>query len=258
MEGVGGVVNRSHTTAGNAAYEQAREWLTLDVNAAVEGALEGGATEVVVLDAHGANAAVNFVYEKLDERARYIQGTPWTSYPQSLDSSFDAMFQLGAHAMAGTPGAVLEHTMSSLAWVEMLINGKPMGEIGLCAAIAGEFGVPMTFVSGDDKACAEARSIAPLVECAVVKEGIGRHCAKLLPMPAVHHLIRERARMAVEKTKEIEPFRVEPPIEIQIEYFRTESVDPIKEREGVRKIGPRRVAYTGGSVGEACGRIWGG
>lgn len=257
FEGVGGVVNRSQVMAGSAAYEKAREWLTLDVNAAVEGALEGGATEVVVLDAHGANSAVNLIYDKLHEGARYIQGTPWTNYPQSLDDSFDAMFQVGAHAMAGTPGAILEHTMSSLAWVEMLINGEPTGEIGLCAAIAGECGVPTVMISGDDKACREAQAISPQVECAVVKEGITRHCANLLPMPVVHRLIREKARLGVGKAKTIVPFKIEPPIEIQIEYFRNETTDGIREREGVKKIGPRRVAFTGNSVTEAAWRIWG-
>lgn len=257
FEGVGGVINRSQVTAGNAAYEKAREWLTMDVNAAVEGAIEGGATEVLVIDGHGANGANNFLYEKLHSGARYIQGVPWMEYPPSLDDSFDAMIQIGAHAMSGTPGAILEHTMSSLAWVEMVVNGKPMGEIGLCTAIAGEFGVPLVAVSGDDKACREAQSLSPHVECAVVKEGISRHCAKLLPMPEVHRLIHESTRLGVGKAKRMQPFKIESPVEIEIEFFRNESVDGLREREGVRKIGPRRVAYTGNTVREAAWRIWG-
>ncbi len=140
----------------------------------------------------------------------------------------------------------------------MLVNGQPMGEIGLCAAVAGHFGVPFVMVSGDDKACREAAELVPDIECAVVKEGISRHCAKLLPMPAVHSLIREKAKSAVSKSKTIRPFTVDAPVEIQIEYFRNNIVDGIKEREGVRKVGPRKVLYTGGDIIEAFRRVQGG
>lgn len=258
LEGVGGVVNRSQVFAGNAAYEKAREWLTLEVNAAVQGAIDGGATDILVLDGHGANNAVNLVYEKLHEGARYIQGVPWMEYLQSFDSSFDGLFQIGAHAMSGTQEAVLEHTMSSESWVEMLINGRPFGEIGLCAAIAGHFGVPFVMVSGDDKACKEAEQLSPGLECAVVKRGISRHCAELLPMPVVHNLIREKARAAMAKLKTIQPLRLDSPVEIQIEFLRTDSADCVRERKGVTRIGPRTVVYTGENVVEAFSRVRGG
>lgn len=258
MEGVGGVVNRSQVSVGNAAYEKAREWLTLEVNAAVTGAIEGGASEVVVLDGHGANSACNMLYERLRPGAWYIQGTPWMKYLPELDGSFDGLFHVGAHAMAGTPGAVLEHTMSSGAWVEMRINGKPTGEIGLCAAVAGEFDVPFVLVTGDDKACREAAEISPGIECAVVKEGISRHCAKLVPMAEVHGFIEKSARQAVQRAKTIRPVKIEPPVEISIEYLRNDMVDNIREREGVLKVGPRTVVFTGGSVVEAFARVLGG
>ena len=258
MEGVGGVINRSQVFSAQAYYEKTREWLTMEVNAAVEGAIQGGATEVLALDGHGANNACNMLWEKLHKGAQYIQGTPWTEYLQSLDNSFGGFFHIGAHAMAGTLGAILEHTMSSEAWVEMLVNGKPMGEIGLCAASAGHFNVPFIMVSGDDKACAESAGYSPGIEAAVVKYGISRHCARLLPMPVVHDLIREKAKAAVQKAKTIKPFKVEPPVEIQIEFFRNDMVDGIREREGVRKIGPRKVVYTGNNIIEAFGRRMGG
>jgi len=258
MEGVGGVINRSQVFSSQAYYEKTREWLTLEVNAAVEGAIQGGATEILVLDGHGANNACNMLYEKLHKGAQYIQGTPWTEYLQSLDSLFGGFFHIGAHAMAGTQAAILEHTMSSEAWVEMLVNGKPMGEIGLCAACAGDFGVPFIMVSGDDKACAESAGYSPGIETAIVKYGISRHCARLLPMPVVHDLIREKAKAAVQKAKTIEPFTVEPPVEIQIEFFRNDMVDGIREREGVKKVGPRKVLYSGNSIIEAFGRRMGG
>jgi D-amino peptidase len=258
LEGVGGVVNRSQVFTGNAAYEKSRDWLTKEVNAAVEGALEGGATEILVLDGHGANNAVNMLYEGLHRGATYIQGVPWTDYLQSLDESVGGLFQLGAHAMAGTKGAILEHTMSSETWVEMRVNGKPMGEIGLGAACAGHFDVPFVMVSGCDKACAEAAAISPGVECAVVKYGISRHCATLLPQPVVLDLISEKARLAVQKATSIRPLKLDSPVDIEIDYLRNDSVDSIRGRHGVTKLGPRTVRFTGANVIEAFDRVRGG
>lgn len=258
LEGVGGVVNRSQVFAGESGYEKSREWLTLEVNAAVAGALEGGATEVVVLDGHGANGAVNMLYDRLHEGAQYIQGSPWGRYLPVIDETFGAFFHIGAHAMSGTGQAILEHTMSSTSWVEMLINGRPAGEIGLCAYVAGHYGVPFAMVSGDDKACAESAAISPGLECATVKYALSRHCALLLPQSAVHGLIREKACIAVTRAGEIAPTRIDAPVEIQIEYFRTEHADGIREREGVRKIGPRTVVYSGADIVEAFGRTMGG
>ncbi|MGQ9454682.1 MAG: M55 family metallopeptidase [Armatimonadota bacterium] len=258
LEGVGGVVNRSQVFAGSAAYEKSCERLTLEVNAAVEGARAAGANEILVLDGHGANSAVNLVYDKLHPGATYIQGVPWTQYLQDLDSSFSAMFQIGSHAMAGTAGAVLEHTMSSEHWVQMRINGVKMGEIGLAAACAGVYDVPFAMVSGCDKACAEARTLNPDVECAVVKYGISRHCARLLPHSLVLELIREKAYLATKKAPSMRPFKIGPPVEIEVDYFRNDLVDSIKEREGVEKIGPLTVRFSGKDVIEAFARIRGG
>jgi D-amino peptidase len=199
LEGAAGVVARDQVFAGNSGYEKARDWLTADVNAAVEGAVAGGATEVIVLDGHGANSAVNIRYENIHPKASLIQGSPWPEYLQMLDASFAGVFQIGAHAMSGTPEAVLEHTMSSDSWVEMTLNGKPTGEIGLCTAIAGHFGVPFVMVSGDDKAAAESQELSPGLEAAVVKQAISRGCALLLPREVVDETIRECAKRAVLK-----------------------------------------------------------
>ncbi|HEY3298506.1 MAG TPA: M55 family metallopeptidase [Armatimonadota bacterium] len=257
LEGVNGVVHPDQTDIIGPGYEKAREWLTLEVNAAVQGAVDGGATEVLVVDGHGMNNACNMVYDKLHKAATYIQGSPWSEYLQSLDSSFDGMFQIGAHAMAGTPAAVLEHTMSAASWVEMRLNGKPTGEIGLIAAIAGQFGVPFVMVSGDDKACAESAALVPDVECAVVKRGISRHCADMLSMNDAHALIREKARQSMRKLKIIKPVVVDSPVEIEVFYLRTHEVDAIIEREGVRKIDSRKVVYTGKNVIEAFDHVRG-
>ncbi|MEN6357985.1 MAG: M55 family metallopeptidase [Armatimonadota bacterium] len=258
LEGAGGVINRSHVFSDQPGYPQARHWLTMDVNAAVEGAIAGGATEILVLDGHGGNGACNFLYDELHPGAQYIQGAPYTQFPQGLDDSFDGFFFVGAHAMAGTPGAILEHTMSSMSWVEMRINGAPTGEIGLFAAAAGMRGVPFVMVSGDDKACLEAASISPDVECAVVKEGISRHCAKLLPPAKVRELIKEKARLGTAKIKSIQPVKIDGPVEIQIRYFRNDLVEAVHEREGVRKVDPQSVVFSGKDLLDAWKKVMGG
>ena len=258
MEGVGGVINQGQTFSDGSGYEQAREWLTLEVNEAVKGAIDGGATEILVLDSHGVNMTRNFRWDMLHPGARYIQGGPRRDYVHLLDESFDGLFQIGVHAMAGTPGAVLEHTMSSGSWVEMRINGELMGEIGLSAAAAGVFDVPFVMASGDDKACAEAQTVSPHVEFAVVKEGISRHAAVLKPMPVVHELIRDAARAAMGRLKTIQPFKLESPVELSVRYFRNDTYESIRERDGVKKIAPQTVIYSGKTVVEAWRRVWGG
>jgi D-amino peptidase len=258
LEGVSGVVTRDQVFAGNSGYEKARDWLTADVNAAVEGAVAGGATEVIVLDGHGANSAVNIRYENIHPKACLIQGSPWRDYLELLDGSFGGLFQIGAHAMSGTAGAVLEHTMSSDSWVEMTLNGRPTGEIGLCAAVAGYHGVPFIMMSGDDKAAVESQKLSPGVETAVVKHAISRGCALLLPRETVDEIIRDCARRAVLKAKEVAPVTIETPVAIEVEYLRNDMVERILEREGVTKLSARRVRYTGRDLAEAARRWRGG
>lgn len=249
LEGVSGVVLREQVFAGNPAYEKARMLLTQDVNAAVDGALAGGATDIIVLDGHGANSAYNLVYEELHEGARYIVGAPWPSYLYGLDETCDAVFQVGTHSMAGTPMGVLEHTMSSEAWYEMRINGQPMGEMGLICAFAGHYGVPCTLVTGDKAACEQAVELLGDVEIAPVKVGLSRTSAEILPPKAARWLIKDKAAAAVRRTKEFKPYKIDGPVEIQIQYQKP--VESIKERMGVKRIERHTVAYSGKDIVEA-------
>lgn len=254
MEGVSGVVSTSQVVPGNAGYEKARDWLTAEVNAAVQGAIDGGASEVTILDGHGANNANNVRYENIHPQARLIQGTPWREYMELLDESYAGMFQIGAHAMSGTPQAVLEHTMDSSSWIEMTINGRPTGEMGLCAAVAAHYGVPYIMMSGDDKAAAESRELSPGIETAVVKHAISRGSALLIPRQIVDETIRDCAKRAVQRAKQIPPVPVGTPTVIEIEYLRNDPLERIQEREGVTKLSSRRVRYAGKDIIEAVRR----
>jgi len=251
LEGVAGVLLDSQVgvTGDTAEYQKARRLLTQEVNAAVEGALAGGATEIVVDDAH--YSGFNFVFEELHPGARYIMGAPRPQWPPRLDETFDATFFIGCHAMAGTQGAVRDHTMSTTGWHQMWINGRRMGEIGLWAAVAGHYGAPCVLVSGCDKACAEAADLVPGIGTVVSKYGISRYCALLEPAGKVRGLIREAAEAALARAKRISPLKLARPVEIKVEYNITGQADAVSLVAGRERIDARTIAYRGGDILEA-------
>lgn len=202
-----------------------RLMMTHDVNAAVAGAREGGATEVVVWDTHAKYD--NLVYEELVEGAEYIQGYPAVERLPCLDESFAGVFLIGYHAMAGTMHAVCDHTMSSAMWQHIWVNGRELGEIGLDALWAGRCGVPVLMVSGDDKACTEATDVLGEIEAAQVKVGLGRHSARMLSPAAARERIRKCAQSALSKVGSLRPFTMNPPYEVKLKYASTAHLDGI-------------------------------
>jgi len=256
LEGVGGVALDSQTDGSTGLYQEARRLLTQEVNAAIEGAFAGGATEILVRDGHGANGGYNFVFEELHDGALYMMGSPTDSYLDELDGSFDAVFQIGAHAMAGTMHAVLEHTQSSYAWEEMRVNGRPMSEMGFCAAIAGQEGVPCVFVSGDQAVCEEALALlGPEIELAVTKTGLSRNCAIMKPPKVVRRLIRERAQAAMGKIGKVKPLEVGKPVEIVLRVKHVQLADGHKHA-GKRRLDSRTIVVTGATCREAFDNLW--
>ncbi|UCH35252.1 MAG: M55 family metallopeptidase [Armatimonadota bacterium] len=251
LEGVGGVCLTQHVEAGGALYQEARHLLTQEVNAAVQGAIEGGATEILVRDGHGANGGYNLIFDDLHDGALYMMGSPTDSYLSELDDSFDAMFQLGMHPMAGTMHGVLEHTQSSAAWEEMRANGRPMSEMSFCAAIAGEMGVPCVLVTGDQAVCDEAREVlGPEVELVVTKVGLSRHCAIMKPAAVVREMIREGAHAAMGKVGKVTPLDIGKPVEIAVRFKHVYMADGHK-CAGKRRLDSRTIAVTGNTAREA-------
>lgn len=225
LEGCAGIMNAQDWIYGNSKYyEKACELATLEASAAVEGALEAGATEVVVVDGHGPGAIKR---EILHPRARLLGGRPW---PRELvtfgfDGTFTAAIIIGQHAMSGTDGGHLSHTMA-FEVEEYLLNDTPIGELGLIALIAGYFNAPLIMVSGDHAACEEARAIVPNIETAAVKNGIRRGSSagmtrdenQVFNSVALHlhpdearARIREHTFRAVRRIPEIAPYRIEGP-----------------------------------------------
>src|SRR5947209_19678042 len=182
MEGVAGIQAGEQVNGGAPLYEEGRHLFTGEVNAAVRGAKAGGATEIVVLDCHGAGGGWSFRSlspDQLEPGGEYVLGHPWARYTAPLEAGCDAVLLVGAHAMAGTPNGVLSHTVSSEAWYNAWINDTLVGESGIAAAVCGCWDVPAVFVSGDEATCREVTALlGDEVTTAPVKKGLSRFSAR--------------------------------------------------------------------------------
>jgi len=216
-EGISGIVDSAQVIPGMSNYEEGRRYITEDINACVRGCIDGGATEVIVADRHYQGR--NVMWHELDENASYFVGRTEDSPNGRMPEieSCDGVILLGYHAMAGTGKAVLEHTWSAEEWQNFWINGNHSGEIALDMGLAADLDVPTIMVSGDNKACDEARALVPNIVTAQVKESVSLYGAKLLSMAAAHKLIRAKAAEAVQKCKEIKPIHVAKPVTIRLE-----------------------------------------
>lgn len=248
MEGIAGVHLWEQTGGDTEAYREARVLLSRSINAAAEGALGAGATSVLADDGHGG--ATNIVLSELHPEIEYVRGKPKPFWLAGLDESFDASFFIGCHAMAGTRGAVLSHTMSGEIQ-NLWINGEPMGEIGLWAAACGHFGVPSVLVSGCDKACAEAKSLVPDIETVVSKKSLSQHSAILRKPDVVIDEIREQTRAALGRARAIRPYTVSTPVEMRIEFTNPQHADWTAIIPGRERVDGRTVAYRGKDFVEA-------
>lgn len=232
---------------GGRVHEEARRMLTRDVNAAIEGALRGGADEVVVLDGHGA--AFSILLEDLNPKAKLIRGRRVLEM-EGLDGSFDAVLAVGAHAMAGTPLALLCHTLSHTAIQEIRVNGLPVGEVGLWALIAGHYGVPLVMVAGDAAAVEEAKRLLVGIESVAVKRATSMYAAECLHPSVTYKMIAESAERAVAKCSrgELKPYAPKGKVLMEVSYTLPSAAERVAARPGVRRLDGRTVAYEGGSV----------
>ena len=241
MEGITGVTTWDHVTPGHAEYARFRRLMTQDVNAAIRGAIESGADEIIVADGHGNGS--NILIEELDPRARLNTGSPSPfSMMQGIDESVDAVMFIGYHARNGSPNAVLDHTWSSESVANIWLNDILTGEHGLNAAVAGHFGVPVIMVSGDQTACAQVVELLGEVETAVVKQATGHFAAECLSPQVTQEMIFMFAARAVGRLAEgdaPDPFVLDAPVRVTVEFFTSVMADramriPFAQREGTR------------------------
>lgn len=241
MEGITGVTTWDHVTPGHAEYTRFRKLMTQDVNAAIRGASDAGADEIIVADGHWNGS--NILIEELDARAKLNSGSPSPfSMMEGIDESVDAVFFIGYHARNGTPHAVLDHTWSSKTVANVWLNDILTGEYGLNAALAGHFGTPVIMASGDQTACGQVTELLGNVETAIVKHASGRFAAECLPPQVTHELIFEAALRAMGRLAEgdmTDPFILDSPIRVTVEFFTSDMADraskiPFTQREGTR------------------------
>jgi D-amino peptidase len=225
MEGISGIVHGDQTTPGTPEYADGRKWMAEDVNAAVAGALEAGATEVVVNDSHGSMRNIN--PDDLHPRAILISGSPKPlSMMQGIDASFAACLFIGYHAKAGTEDAILDHTISGSVVRAIKVNGVELPELGLNAAIAGYYGIPVIFISGDTAVCRQAGEVLGKDVVAVaVKEAFGRLAAKLVPMAEARRMITAGVKDALAELGKIKPFKMAAPFRFELGYHVSAQAD---------------------------------
>lgn len=218
MEGITGICCPQQIQPGEPLFAEGSELMAGDINAVVEGLVDAGVDDIVVWDCHGRS--FNARLPALHPAARYMRGGAANGLRWPIATAdTDGVILLGYHAMAGTLHAVLEHTMSSQSWFRLTVNGRAIGEIGYDAALAGEMGVPVIMVTGDDKACSEARSfVRPGLTTVCVKEGLSRHCAVLLPPARTKALLRAGAARAVKQLGRAKPFRFRKPAVVELTY----------------------------------------
>jgi len=249
MEGVDGIFNSDLQCVPfkSPRWEESHKLLTGEINAAVDGLFDGGATEVVVWDGHDSSQSLSAL--DINPRARLLTGEP-VSPTLELDPSYAAVIFIGQHAMAGAEKAVLSHTYSSEGIQNIWVNGKPVGEIGGRVMLAGAFGIPVAMLSGDTAACKELRDLVPQAECAEVKTGVSHTAGYTLSHPAACALIRERARRGLERLAEFKPYRISGPVEVKVE-FTTRRSATFLPREGVEQVDARTWAFHGKDIIEA-------
>ncbi|WP_231185423.1 M55 family metallopeptidase [Haladaptatus sp. DYF46] len=220
MEGITGIADPSDVVKGEADYPAGRDAMVGDVNAAVEGALAGGAEEVLVNDSH--SSMTNLPRESLHESARLIRGgtKPW-SMMQGLTEDHDVVFFVGYHAKAGTSEAVLNHTYYGQVLLSLRVNGTEVGELGWNAGLAASLGVPVGLVTGDDATQTEALDHLEDVETAVIKEGIDRFTANCLPPERARNRIREGAERAVRRASDFVQPTPDEPVTIEADWAAT-------------------------------------
>ena len=244
MEGICGVVAPEQCTPGNPEYVAAKKWMADDANAAIEGAFRAGAAEVVVNDSHGSQR--NIDPGDLNPKAVLISGSPKPqSMMQGIDESYSAVLFIGYHAAAGTQDAVLDHTISGSVVQSIKVNGVEMPELGLNAAVAGAYGVPVVFISGDVAVCRQAKAILGNdIVTAPVKDGIGRYAARLVPFDTARRAIRDRVADALHRLGQFKPFKVATPCKFELEFYISAQADMAMYMPNVQRVNARTVAFT--------------
>lgn len=249
LEGVAGlIVERQMGLEGGAEFARAQRFMTDEANAAVRGGLAAGAARALVNDAHGAGR--NLIPEALDARAELLQGA---LKPLVMAEGVDAEgvcagVLIGYHGRAGVQ-AVLSHTWIDLV-VDLRLNGASTGEIGLVAAVAGEHGVPIAVLTGDDVACREAAELLPGVRTVQTKRALNRGAAQLRHPAEVCEEIEATVREAL-AAGAARPHRLELPATVEVDWPTATLAEACTMLHGIERAGVRTVAFEAATATQA-------
>lgn len=244
MEGVVGVVTGEQLGPTGFEYQRFRELMTQEVNAAIEGALAGGATEIVVSDSHGNGQ--NLLIEKLPRDILLVRSWPRPlGMMQGIDETFAGAVFIGYHSGTTNPEGVRAHTLSSARLADVKLNGLSVSEAGINAAIAGHFNVPVIMVSGDDVVVKETTALLGNIEGAVVKWASGFHSAKTIMPAASFDLIRDRVRKAVGRIKEFKPYKLTNPVKLEVRFKNYRPSEVLSYLSIVERADAHSIRFTG-------------
>src|SRR6188472_1308197 len=245
MEGVGGIVKGQQTNAGAPIFEEGRKLYTGEINAAIRGAKAAGATEIVVMDCHGAGEGYTFnslIPEDLDPTCEYVVQQEWTEYTGFLETGADAALFVGMHAMAGTADGVMNHTVSGRDYHNLWFNGTLVGETGINAALCGTWGCPVLMVTGDAAACREGKELlGDGLTTVQVKRGTGVESARSLVPSRAREAIEAGTKQALSDLNAVQPYDPGKPSEIKVEYKWTDPVAKLRYRHGVEILDDRMI-----------------
>ena len=251
MEGLAGVAHPHQVVFGangldRTDYDRTRALMAGEANAAIDGAFEAGATDVVVNDSHWLMR--NLRAEDLRDGARLIIGDKPMSMTQGIDAPGDGAFDgaafIGYHAGAGHPTGVIAHTYSSITILEIRANGVPHNEAGLNAIRLGHHGVPVILVAGDDALAGEIEHLLPWAERVVVKRGLGTNVTDSLAPADARTAIHAGMGRAIARLEDMPLYEPELPIRGEIDFRLPVMADYAAVLVGTERIGPRTVAFT--------------
>jgi D-amino peptidase len=252
MEGITGVVSADQLGPASFEYQRAREWMTGDVLAAIQGARDAGATEFVVSDSHGNGESL-----LIDRFPNDVPVTIVRSFPrplgmmEGLDSTFAAAMFVGYHASTSSTTGVRAHTISSALLTRIAINGTSMSEAGINAAIAAELGVPVVLITGDDAIVEESKERFGAIEGVAVKHAIGFHSAATMTPEAGQAAIRQRAKIAVQRRGEMRPYTITAPLSLDVSFKNYRPVELLAFLPNIERVDSHTVRFKPRDMREA-------
>ena len=250
LEGVAGITRWEQVQGGAPMYDEARRLYTEEINAAVRGAKAAGASEIVVMDHHGAGREWSFnslIPDLLDRDCDFVVQQRWTEYTGFLEEGCEACLLVGMHARAGTLDGLMNHTVSGQAWRNVWFNDLPVGEIGINAALCGAFGCPVLLVSGDGASCREGRDLLGTGLTTVpVKEAFGQISARHVAPIRARQMIEKAAHECLTNSDAVAPYQPGQPAEIRVEFVHTGAFDEYRHKPDIEVTGDRMIVSRAG------------